>query len=256
MGLVVWHHRSEVLQLSTAALIVLPDGAGPPAAEGYPCLWLLHGLSDNHTTWQRRTSVERYADSHGLAVVMPEAGRSFYADMRHGLRYWTYLTEELPAMLSQRFRLSTARQDSFVAGLSMGGYGAFRCAFMLPDRFAAAASFSGALDMVARRESLERTPVTDLVYGEGVGIRGTTYDLFHLAEEAGLDGGGLPPLYQWCGTEDFLYENNLRFRDHATSRGIDLTYEEGPGGHEWGCWDTALVRYLGWLRERGLLAAR
>src|SRR5437764_883031 len=81
---------------------------------------LLHGLSDDHTMWQRLTSIERYAEPLGLAVVMPAVHRSFYADEVHGHRYWTFLTEEVPALVSQFFRVSDRPGDTFVAGLSMG----------------------------------------------------------------------------------------------------------------------------------------
>ena len=90
-------------------------GAGLP-----PVLYLLHGLSDDDTTWLRRTSIERYVASLGLAVVMPQVHRSFYTDEALGGRYWSFLSEELPALVSTFFRVSERRSDTFVAGLSMG----------------------------------------------------------------------------------------------------------------------------------------
>src|SRR5207248_9658561 len=144
---------SDVLEVSTSMTVLLPQqtqaqigmagvAAGPP-----PVLYLLHGMSDDHTTWQRRTSIERYAAGLGLAVVMPAVHRSFYADEVHGHRYWTFLAAELPALVSQFFRVSDRPGDTFVAGLSMGGYGALKWALREPGRFAAAASMSGVLDI-------------------------------------------------------------------------------------------------------------
>ena len=78
---------------------------------------------------------------------MPQVHRSFYADEAHGCRFWTFLSEELPAVVASFFRVSTRREDTFVAGLSMGGYGALKWALRQPERFAAAASLSGALDV-------------------------------------------------------------------------------------------------------------
>src|SRR5215213_8161991 len=115
-------------------------------------LYLLHGHSDDHTAWQRYTSIERYAEGLNLAVVMPAVHLSFYKDMAYGLKYWQFISEEVPALVRDLFLLSSARKDNFVAGLSMGGYGAFKMALTHPERFAAAASLSGALDIRARVE--------------------------------------------------------------------------------------------------------
>src|SRR3712207_5671442 len=119
-------------------------GSGDP-----PVLYLLHGLSDDDTTWLRRTSVERFVAPLGWAVVMPQVHRSFYSDEQLGGQFWTFVSEELPGLVDRFFRVSTAREDTFVAGLSMGGYGALKLALRQPDRFAVAASLSGALDLAA-----------------------------------------------------------------------------------------------------------
>ncbi len=115
----------------------------------HPTLYLLHGLSDDDSIWLRRTSIERYVADLGIAVVMPQVHRSFYTDMAEGGRYWTFISEELPTLARSFFPLSHQREDNFVAGLSMGGYGAFKLALRKPEQYAAAASLSGALDMVA-----------------------------------------------------------------------------------------------------------
>ena len=100
---------------------------------GPPLLYLLHGLSDDHTAWLRYTSIERYAEAAGLAVVMPAAGRSFYADEAHGHRYWTYVCEELPQVVGDFFRVSQRRRRTPTSpGLSMGGYGAMKLALRHP----------------------------------------------------------------------------------------------------------------------------
>ena len=127
-------------------------------ATDFPLLYLLHGLSDDHTAWVRYTSIERYADAYGLAVVMPQVHRSFYTDQAHGGAFWTFLAEELPELVQRFFVVSARREDTFVAGLSMGGYGALRWALRRPGRFAAAASLSGALDVDALRAAVDGQP--------------------------------------------------------------------------------------------------
>jgi S-formylglutathione hydrolase FrmB len=213
-------------------------------------LYLLHGLSDDHTIWMRRTSIERYADQYGLAVIMPAVGRSFYTNMAVGYRYQDYVSQELPEFAQGLFPLSNRREETFVAGLSMGGYGAFRLALSQPERFAAAASLSGALDMAY--DTVEDSPEEWLIeqrniFGDLDTMAGSPHDLRFLAEQLVASGLPRPRLYQCCGTEDFLYEQNRRFLKLARSLKLDLTYEEGPGEHEWGYWDTMIQRVLAWL---------
>ena len=156
MALLTCDFFSESLEFGTSMTVVLPQptlgqvGVDPGADDQAPppLLYLLHGRSDDHTAWLRYTSIERYASAAGVAVVMPAVARSFYADEATGHRYWTYLSEELPEIVQRFFRVGDRREDTFVAGLSMGGYGALKWAFTQPERFAAAASLSGAVDVV------------------------------------------------------------------------------------------------------------
>ncbi|HUT31839.1 MAG TPA: alpha/beta hydrolase family protein [Planctomycetota bacterium] len=236
---------SDVLQLSCSMDVILPQA---PARRRFPTLYLLHGLSDDHTIWQRRTSIERHVADLPLAVVMPAVGRSFYTDMARGLRYWTFISEELPALCRRLFPLSARRDDTFVAGLSMGGYGAFKLALRCPRRYAAAASLSGALDMATLLENdPSRGPEMANIFGDLTRFRGSANDLLHLAEALARSAGPKPRLFQWCGTEDFLYPGNLAFRDHARRLGLDLTYTDGPGDHQWKHWDDQIQHVLRWL---------
>lgn len=245
MALIQCDFFSETLQFGTSMNVILPQ----PARARYPVLYLLHGLSDDHTTWLRRTSIERYADALGLAVVMPAVHRSFYADMAHGNRYWTFVSQELPTLARGFFPLSQRREETFAAGLSMGGYGAFKLALSFPERFAAAASLSGALDQAGAMQQVEPAWRAEMetVYGDLSQVAGSANDVMHLARQLARSAGPRPRLYQCCGTEDFLYDQNLRFRDQARALGLDLTYEEGPGGHDWGYWDRMIQRVLAWL---------
>jgi S-formylglutathione hydrolase FrmB len=247
---------SDVLGLSTSMTVILPQQttsqiglSGSSSGGDQPTLYLLHGLSDDDTTWLRRTSIERYAAPLGLAVVMPQVARSFYADEAHGNRYWTFLSQELPEIARAFFRLSDRREDTFVAGLSMGGYGAVKWALRDPGRFAAAASLSGALDIAGRRRS-ETHPidpeVSDTVFGDR-DVNGSDDDLLWLLDNADARGGDLPDLYVCCGTEDFLYEDSRRFDAAARRNGVPITVDFSPGDHEWGYWDTKIQDVLAWL---------
>jgi len=255
-----FHFFSETLGLTCAAHVILPQKttlqigmSGGKRLEKYPTLYLLHGLSDDHTIWSRRTSIERYAADRNIAVVMPAVGRSFYQDMANGPKYWTFLCEELPAICQHYFPLSTAREDTFAAGLSMGGYGAFRLGLARPDKFAAVASLSGALDL-ARRLREAGKPFARIDRNEWIGICGPELkasadsNLWLLASKvASTPGGPRPALYLACGTEDELLADTRTFRDHLNAIGLPVTYHEGPGVHEWGYWDTQIQRVLAWL---------
>jgi S-formylglutathione hydrolase FrmB len=256
MALIHCDFFSDVLGLSCSMCAILPQETqsrigmdSRSARDRHPTLWLLHGLSDDHTIWQRRTSIERYVAPLGLAVVMPAVDRSFYTDMARGHRYWTYVSEELPALARSFFPLSDRREDNLVAGLSMGGYGAFKLALRHPDRYAAAASLSGALDVasLAARAEGERRLEHENVFGNLDELTGSDNDLFALAERMAQADGPRPKLYQCCGTDDGLLEQNQKFCDHARRLGLDLTYEEGHGGHEWAFWDRWIRRVLDWL---------
>jgi putative tributyrin esterase len=257
MALIHCNFSSSVLLLDTSMSVILPEPGtgrgGSVSAQNpirYPTLYLLHGLSDDHTAWQRRTAIERYTASLHLAVVMPEVHRSFYTDMVHGNRYWTFISEELPAIARSFFPLSDRREDNFVTGLSMGGYGAFKLALTYPERYMAAASLSGALDIAQIPRHIDGAEWVDEcknIFGESSAEAGDPNDLFFLAERLAESGRVRPMLYQWCGTEDFLYEDNLRFRDHAKTMGLELHYEEAPGTHEWVYWDQQIQKVLAWL---------
>ena len=251
MALIHCDFFSRTLELSMSMCVVLPEPR-TPTPDPLPTLWLLHGLSDDHTIWQRRTGIERYVHGMGLAVVMPAVHRSYYTNMGEGLRYWDFNSEELPALARGMFPLSARRADNFVAGLSMGGYGAFKLALRQPERFAAAASLSGVLDIAAYSKHWEGEVLRERerIFGPRESIAGSDNDLVSVAQ-ALMDRGATPPaLFQCCGTEDFLYANNVLFRDKLTAMGFDVHYEEGPGDHEWEYWDRQIQRVLAWLPIR------
>lgn len=241
---------SESLQVGTSMTVVLPQmtlsqvGVEPTAYVGdFPLLYLLHGLSDDHTAWLRYSSVERYANERGLAVVMPAVHRSFYADERAGHAYWQFVSEELPAVVSRFFRVTGDPSRTYVAGLSMGGYGAMKLALNHPDRYAAAASMSGALDVVTLLANAEREELLTRVFGGQVAPH---EDLLGL-----LAAGTAPPLWVGCGTEDVLLPANERFVAAAEAAGMAVTTRFEPGDHVWSLWDSQLPAVMDFLLGAG-----
>jgi S-formylglutathione hydrolase FrmB len=252
MALITCDFFSESLEFGQSMTVVLPQAteaqvgvtsAGGADVDVPPVLYLLHGLSDDHTAWLRYTSIERYATATGLAVVMPAVARSFYTDEAHGHAYWTYVADELPEIVESFFRVSSRPERTYVAGLSMGGYGAVRLALARPRRYAAAASLSGALDIVRRAdEPVRREELHGRVFG---GPPGPEQDLFALLDRAQPDD--VPPLHISCGAEDRLLEDSQEFVRRAEAKGLDVTSAFPPGDHEWGLWDRVIQDVIEWL---------
>lgn len=241
--------RSSTLNRGVSATVLLPNEEHFPRSAGdrVPVVYLLHGRTDDHTAWTRKTALERHGDGHPFAIVMPGADLSFYTNMRHGGAYFSFIAEELPQRMESWFPISGVARHRCIAGLSMGGYGALKVALSQPARWRAAASLSGVLDMAQFLNS-ETDPMhrqeLDHVFGSEPEISHSEHDLFALLERASLQGDPVPHLHLCCGTEDFLYDHSVRFRDFARRLESPLVYEEGPGAHDWAYWDAVIPSVL------------
>ena len=251
MSFIQLNFNSKCLGMRTNVNVIIPESDEIFTAnfnKNLKTLYLLHGLGNDYSAYMRYTSIERYALKKNLAVVMPSADHSFYTDMEYGHKYFTFISEEIPQFIRNVFPLSDKREDNFIAGHSMGGYGSFKTALLKPESFSAAASLSGALDINHFfTEGAKNGFNTKSIYGDMKTLENTDNDLFYLIKKHAENGIILPKLYQTCGTEDFLYEDNIKFRDLAQKLKLPLTYKEGPGEHEWGFWDNAIKDVIDWL---------
>lgn len=244
---------SNVLNVGSSVNVILPEaeqGIGIHGSENHELpkvLYLLHGYSDDHSIWMRRTSVERYAARYNLAVIMPAVNHSFYCNEIHGERYWDYVSDELPRAMQSFFRLSKRPEDTYVAGLSMGGYGAMRLALTYPDRFAAAASFSGAVDVLASADRHETDGTAERILGADNNSRGTELDLYYLMEKNGK-ASSKPELYVSCGTADFLYDQHQEFVPALIENGWKvIRHDEKDASHEWEFWDMEIRKFIDFI---------
>lgn len=239
------HVKSKALLKNVQLNVLLPQNF-----EGeYKTLWLLHGNTDDHTAWMRYSSIERYAEKLGIAVIMPNADRSWYTDTVYGAKYFTFISEELPTILRSHFKgMSGKREDNIVAGLSMGGYGAMKLALKFPDRYGACISLSGAFDITRKNRPINLNEWRS-IFGFDMEtpdvLEGGEHDLFALASEHAAKGIVSPDMYIWCGTEDSLIEINRKFHAHLDSLGIAHTFEYSDGDHSWKWWDLHIERELG-----------
>jgi S-formylglutathione hydrolase FrmB len=270
MALINCTFYAETLGLSTTITVILPhfsihktdskNVSGNPKLKTpnvsdnlkLRTLYLLHGIQDDHTAWVRQTAIERYAAPYGIAVVMPAVQRSFYTDMAFGGAYESFMVDELPKICRYYFPLSDVREDNYIAGLSMGGYGAFKLALNYPEKYYAAASFSGVLDIVSEANNPPVMYKQDFINTFGIDppIGGTKHDLCFAAQNCIIERKPIPRLYQCCGDQDYLYPNNIAFRDFALQKGLPLTWQADPGySHSWDYWDLCIQRVLPWMFE-------
>ncbi|MBR1584720.1 MAG: esterase family protein [Clostridia bacterium] len=247
MALAKIHFFSQALGMCVTCNAILPQYKNPAQARKVPVLWLLHGANGNYTDWVRRTNVERYAAPYGLAVIMPSAHNSSYTDMAHGMKFYTYISRELPETLPKMLNLSTRREDNFIAGLSMGGAGSMAIGLSNPEKYSAIGCLSAGA--VNTHGSLHEGRKFLLSYGEGE-QKGTYQDPFGSAETILKKKLPCPRIYHACGDSDFLLQDAHTTRDFFTAlpgNPFDYTYVEDPGAHSWDFWDAHIKEFIEFL---------
>ena len=241
------HFNSQSLNGGVTVNVILPDNIDAPCKT----LYLLHGMSGDYSSWMRYTSIERYAKQHNIAVVMPGASNSWYADTACGANYFTFVSEELPAFCRGHFRwMSDRREDNFIGGLSMGGYGAMKIALTYPERYFACISLSGSLD-ITRKNRTCNLPLWKANFGfdleSPLELENTENDIFYLARRNKESGKPFPEMFIWCGTEDALIANNRLFRDLLNQLEVAHEYRESEGNHSWKWWDMHIENGLNFI---------
>lgn len=259
MGMMHFDFMSEKLGYQTNIYVILPEGM-ERGEEPEGILYLLHGEGGNGLDWMRNTAIERYVRPYKLAVVMPEVdGSSFYADMVHGYPYFEYVTEEVPAAMEAMLPMLRQVKKRYVAGVSAGGYGAFKWAFHRPEYFEAAANFSGLYilpelmeDADGRAADMGYTPqemaqIVECNWGSLAELSGTMNDPCAWADLAAESGAALPRLFAGMGTKESAYDGGLEYLSYCAEKGIEICFEEFPGWHDFGVWDAMIRRFLEWI---------
>jgi S-formylglutathione hydrolase FrmB len=232
MAFATINYHSHSLNKASSFNIVFPDDPGIPRP--WSVFYLLHGLSDDHTIWVRRTSIERYVAGLPLVVVMPDGGRGWYTNGVEGYRHEDDLIHDVVGLIDRTFPVRAERAGRAIGGLSMGGYGAVKLGLKHHDKFVSVTSHSGALAFLHDiRAGRELSPEFDRVFGKDP--KGGPEDPFAMVEK--IDHGRVPALRIDCGTDDFLLEQNRAFHRHLSALSIPHEYQEYPGGHDWAYWD-------------------
>ena len=280
--------RSQALGMATSLTVFTPEAMTRQESRVPGLLVLLHGLTGNHAVWPMRTDLQSLADRHNLVIALPDGARSFWLDQAVGLEWGRWVGSELPSLLRSVLRVSAARSETFIGGLSMGGYGAVRAAFDYPRTFGGVISLSGTLDVAERAFRSRHLDLYEIGFGDLERPRRSDDLVTRMAAAApgaptpgaptpdpaapGAAPSATPPntptpntptpntptpsvavpldvrFFAVCGTEDRLLKQNRRFRDIAEEIGLDLTYREGPGGHDYMFWNEWLPVGLDHLR--------
>jgi S-formylglutathione hydrolase FrmB len=236
MALIHFRYWSEPLGKQMAMHVIVPQTPGP-----HPVIYQLHGLSDDHSIWLRRTTIEAHAERIGAMVAMLDGDRSFYTDRADGTGAWERHILASVALVDATFRTRADRGGRAIGGLSMGGYGAMKLGLKHPGLFGSVVAHSGVLDIRRWCADLRRDPAASpTAAAETRAIFGARVkpgeDPFALAVRA----KPLPQLHIDCGHDDFLIEHNRRFHAHLERRGIAHIYREYPGAHTWDYWQARL----------------
>ena len=256
MGFLHFDFMSEKLRYHTNLYLILPEETRR-AQEPEATLYLLHGGGGNGMDWLRYTSIERFAQERRIAVVMPEVdGTCFYADMKYGYPYFTFLTKEIPALTETLFPVNRKRRQRYVAGLSMGGYGAWKWAFHEPQFFGAAANLSGISFITeifkeggfAQQEREGENGLVAQNWGSLEELQGSESDSAKWLEWASERKVELPALYAGIGTEDFSYPDACKYLEACGKIGLKVEQRMVPGRHEWSVWDKLIADFMDWAK--------
>ncbi len=270
MALCKIDYQSQAMDQKMGVCVIIPENkwghslADRPVGYRYPTLWLLCGGGYDHTDWLRFSPIEYLAAKKGVAVVLPGISYAGYMDTAEGdYRYWTQISRELPQYLRKVFPLSERREDNFVAGFSMGGYGAFKFAMQRPEMFAACGNFSGPIGIIPRTpiapdEKLGQPCLRDdfcekqfgtlwAAFGSAAKLRNTESDNLYMLEQHVKVGTVLPKFYMAIGAQDPGAQDGYAVMDYMTSLGLEFTQVRDQGMHDWQYCNRHVEAFLDWI---------
>ncbi|MBM7836264.1 alpha/beta hydrolase [Clostridium sardiniense] len=247
---------SKILEMDTGITVIVPNGF--KESNKYKVAYVLHGLCGDNGSWADNTMLPVYANNYNTIFIMLEVARSFYTDMKYGQRFFSYITEELPEICKRVFKISHKREDTAIIGGSMGGYGALKCALSKPEEYGYCCAFSSAClflkDDLDRQRKNDKTEELKAMYGEqlitdflsafGQELEcNPQNEILELAKSVSVQEIK-PKIYLACGTEDYLRDYNIRFRNEIEKINLNFTYEEWEGVHDWYFFNEALKKAL------------
>lgn len=255
---------SKVLMRRVPIMAVLPtdrvvqDEYEEIPPKGYKTMYLLHGITDNDTDWLTGTRIKLWATERNMAVIMPSGDNSFYIDTPSGSDYGEYIGRELVEQTRRMFPLSRIREDTFLAGQSMGGFGAIRNGLKYHNTFGSIIALSAALHIFepGYNHSAQDSPKTLGPFGDinkaSVSDKNPRVLVQELVRKRKEDPSTLiPRIYMDCGRQDFLHAANMTFLQYLKENDMDVTYQDDNGIHGWDYWDKRMPYALDWLPIEG-----
>ncbi|WP_181146718.1 alpha/beta hydrolase [Weissella paramesenteroides] len=234
---------SKTLKMNTSVNIILPEY---PTGSGKTLL-LLHGLGEDENAWLNQTRLTDYASQTDITIIMPRVDQSYYTSRDGDSQYFEYISQELLQRCRAWFRLSDQRSQTFIAGTSMGGFGALKTGLILPKEFQAIFPMSAMTDIVQKwRESPKRDAWFKGLFGSPDQVKNSINDIAYLIAQQKAQ---TPYIWQLCGTDDPFYEMNLALNEQIEQQGLRHEFVAVSGGHEWVVWDKAIQQIIKLIDE-------
>lgn len=239
--------RARALEMGKHVNVYVPEKKAPES--GFKTLYLLHGLFGDYTTWVYETNLLRYAEQYDLVIVMPDGANSFYVNHPNGLNYHDYITNDLRVRIEETFHVSTKKEDRFIAGFSMGGYGALYLGLNHPELYHKIAALSPGIELEKAWDLMMNVGLGERVYKfqtlfGNEPIKNSQLDLYHVVKKMNDQR-----LFISCGESDFFFEENKRFQAYLNNQNIPHTYVFKPGDHVYAYWDQEIQTVLSFLME-------
>lgn len=266
MALFQANYFSKALMRVTTFHMIVPNDVMPEMVKGNEnyrretkTLYMLHGFSGNSLDWMMGSLAQDMAIKYNLAIVMPSGENSFYLNQKGtGKAYATFVGEELVAYVGKTFGLSVKKEDLCIGGLSMGGFGAIHTGLKYKDTFGRMFGLSSALIIhdIENASSDFRNDVADYDYyvstfGDLTKLEASENNPEYLIKQRKENREEIQPIFMACGTEDFLLEQNRDFNNFLVKQGVDVTYKESAGIHDWKFWNEYFEPAILWmLKER------
>ena len=264
MAILTIRFSSQVLKRKVTCAVCLPTDNGTikertnPLDYRYPTVYLLHGLTSDYNEWLYRSHVEKYSERNNIAVVMPSAENSFYVDS--GLvndDFDRFIGQEIVEETRRMLPLSRKREDTFIGGDSMGGFGALRLGMKYSDTFSKILSFSAAIHMFEFEPGDPRRGSVcdeDKVFGDFQTARNSDKNpavvLRQLSERVARGETSYPEIFMICGLQDGLLPANRSFHEKLQNYPIKVIYQEHDGDHSHFYWDAHLEEMLKWALKK------
>ncbi len=246
--------KCRSLQRRTTISVILPcdnihflNDTEEIVPQPYKTLYLLHGLYGSDDIFLANTSIQKFAEDKGIAIVIPCGENSFYIDNPKAHAYYgEYVGQELLDITRNIFPLSHRREDTFIAGFSMGGYGAIRNGLKYSQNFSKIGMISAALiteDIVNYTSDdnvLRSCDFYESIFGDLDKIKNSDKDPKYLIENT----EDIPDIFMACGENDFLFDKNIDFYEFLISQNIDANFIQAPGEHTWEFCDRYIKEFI------------